>query len=199
MGNDLTPENLPKQDEPQQQMRDEVREEEQAAEFALTEDEAQRAMEFFRQEQNLMMCTIYGLVAAVVGAAVRAGVTIVTEYQIGWMSVGIGFLVARWFGGTKLGVGGLIRAYGGTAGKTLDRADIVEVAATVDVAVIHNYDDTNALQSVIAAHALTIVDTEWSEHVRVVLRVDEDVLASVLAAITDRTAGRARIEEEGAR
>ena len=93
MGNDLTPENLPKQDEPQQQMQEEVREEEQAAEFALTEDEAQRAMEFFRQEQNLMMGTIYGLIAALAGAAVWAGVTIATEYQIGWMAVGIGFLV----------------------------------------------------------------------------------------------------------
>ena len=93
MGNDLTPDNLPKQDEPQQQMRDEVREEEQAAEFALTEDEAQRAMEFFRQEQNLMMGTIYGLIAALAGAGVWAGVTIATEYQIGWMAVGIGFLV----------------------------------------------------------------------------------------------------------
>jgi hypothetical protein len=93
MSNDLTPDNLPKQAEPQQQMQDEVREEEQAAEFALTEEEAQRAMEFFRQEQNLAMGTIYGLFAALAGAAVWAGVTIATEYQIGWMAVGIGFLV----------------------------------------------------------------------------------------------------------
>ncbi len=93
MSNDLTPDNLPKQEEPQQQMQDEVREEEQAAEFALTEDEALRAMEFFRQEQNLVMGTIYGLIAALVGAAVWACVTIATEYQIGWMAVGIGFLV----------------------------------------------------------------------------------------------------------
>ena len=93
MSNDLTPDNLPKQEEPQQQMQDEVRQEEQAAEFALTEEEAQRAMEFFRQEQNLAMGTIYGLIAALVGAAVWAGVTIATEYQIGWMAVGIGFLV----------------------------------------------------------------------------------------------------------
>jgi hypothetical protein len=34
-----------------------------------------------------------GLTAAVTGAAVWAGVTVVTEYQIGWMAVGLGFLV----------------------------------------------------------------------------------------------------------
>ena len=109
MGNDLTPDKLPKQDTPQQQMQDEVREEEQAAEFALTEDEAQRAMEFFRQEQNLVMGTIYGLVAAVVGAAVWAGVTIATEYQIGWMAVGIGFLVGI---AVRAGGKGIDQAFG---------------------------------------------------------------------------------------
>ena len=93
MSNDLTPNNLPKQEEARKEHQDEVREEEQAAEFALTEGEAQRAMEFFREEQNLAMAVIYGLVAAVAGAAVWAGVTIATEYQIGWMAVGIGFLV----------------------------------------------------------------------------------------------------------
>ena len=93
MSNDLTPENLPRPKESQQDMQDELREEERAAEFALTEDEAQRAMDFFRDEQNLVMGAVYGLVAALAGAAVWAGVTIATDYQIGWMAVGIGFLV----------------------------------------------------------------------------------------------------------
>ncbi len=109
MSNDLTPDNLPKQDAPKQQMEDEVREEEQAAEFALTEEEAQRAMEFFRQEQNLVMGVIYGLFAAVAGAAAWAGVTIATEYQIGWMAVAIGFLVGI---AVRAGGKGIDQVYG---------------------------------------------------------------------------------------
>ncbi len=50
-------------------------------------------MEFFRQEQNLLVGTMAGLLAAVVGATVWAGVTVVAGYQIGWIAIGIGFLV----------------------------------------------------------------------------------------------------------
>ncbi len=43
--------------------------------------------------QNLQMAIIGGLIAGVIGAAVWAAVTVVTSFQIGWMAVGIGFLV----------------------------------------------------------------------------------------------------------
>jgi len=36
-------------------------------------------------------------------------------------------VVTRYFGGTKLGVGGLVRAYSGTTAKCLDRAGVVEL------------------------------------------------------------------------
>jgi uncharacterized YigZ family protein len=41
-------------------------------------------------------------------------------------------VVTRYFGGTKLGVGGLIRAYSGSASKSLDQAKIVEIQAKVE-------------------------------------------------------------------
>jgi len=43
--------------------------------------------------ENLPMGFMAGLVAAAVGAGLWALITIVTTYQIGWMAVGVGFLV----------------------------------------------------------------------------------------------------------
>ena len=43
--------------------------------------------------ENLPMGFMAGLVAAVIGAGLWALVTIVTGFQIGWMAVGVGFLV----------------------------------------------------------------------------------------------------------
>ncbi len=44
-------------------------------------------------EQNLPAAIGAGVVAALVGAAIWAAVTVFTNYQIGWMAVGVGFLV----------------------------------------------------------------------------------------------------------
>lgn len=53
----------------------------------------QTAWQTLRGEQNLAIGLIAGLIAALAGAAVWAALTAVTEYQIGWMAVGVGFLV----------------------------------------------------------------------------------------------------------
>lgn len=60
---------------------------------AISPQEVALAMETLRSEQKLIPGAAAGLVAALVGAGVWAGVTVATEYQIGWMAVGIGFLV----------------------------------------------------------------------------------------------------------
>jgi hypothetical protein len=91
MSNDLTPDSIPKAQEPE-----EPRQEQEPAEqpeFQISEEEAMMAMEVFRQEQNLAVGSLAGLVTAVVGAAIWAAVTVATEYQIGWMAVGVGFIV----------------------------------------------------------------------------------------------------------
>jgi hypothetical protein len=51
--------------------------------------------------QNLMLGIVGGLIGAVTGAALWAVITVMTGYQIGYMAIGIGFLVAilvRFFG-----------------------------------------------------------------------------------------------------
>lgn len=101
-------------------------------------------------------------------------------------------VVIRHFGGTKLGVGGLMRAYGGTAGMALDRARIVEVAATVELVVEHAYGDTNAVEAALAAVQATIVDAAYDAGVTLILRVEAGVADALAVALRDRTAGRVR-------
>ncbi len=60
---------------------------------AISDHQMQMAMDTLRSEQNLLVGTLAGFVASLTGAGVWALVTVVTEYQIGWMAVGIGVLV----------------------------------------------------------------------------------------------------------
>jgi hypothetical protein len=52
----------------------------------------QRYMERLRDEQNLIMGITGGLLGAAIGAVLWAVVTVLTEYQIGYMALGVGFL-----------------------------------------------------------------------------------------------------------
>jgi len=61
--------------------------------ISVSEHELQLALEKLHSEQNLPMAIVAGFLAAVAGATIWAAVTVMTEYQIGWMAIGIGFLV----------------------------------------------------------------------------------------------------------
>jgi hypothetical protein len=54
---------------------------------------AERKLQQARDDQNLSLGIFGGLCAAAAGAIIWAVITVVTDYQIGWMAVGVGFLV----------------------------------------------------------------------------------------------------------
>jgi len=51
------------------------------------------ALQTLRSEQNMFGAVLAGVASALVGAGLWAGLTIAIEYQIGWMAIGVGFLV----------------------------------------------------------------------------------------------------------
>jgi len=55
--------------------------------------ELQFALEKLRSAQSLPAAIVAGLVTALLGAGTWALITVLTEYQIGWMAIGIGFAV----------------------------------------------------------------------------------------------------------
>lgn len=102
-------------------------------------------------------------------------------------------VVSRWFGGTKLGVGGLVRAYGGCAGKALDRAPIEERVRTTRVQLVHGYPETGAVAAVLSELGLEAVATEYGVSVTLTLEVPDALVDHVRLRVPERTAGRARV------
>jgi len=104
-------------------------------------------------------------------------------------------VVLRWFGGTKLGVGGLIRAYGGCAGQALDRAELQDHVVMVQLVVVFEHRFTGDVHHVLGAHGVEVLETTWGDGVTMRLRVPLAVSRDVSRALRDRTQGQASISE----
>ncbi|HSP34846.1 MAG TPA: YigZ family protein [Thermoanaerobaculia bacterium] len=95
-------------------------------------------------------------------------------------------VVVRWFGGVKLGTGGLSRAYRETAAQTLAGSKTVErfVYATYRVTV--PFDAISAIYRLIDPPHVVLVNEEFGETNTFTIRVRQSRAAELARALTDR-------------
>ena len=103
-------------------------------------------------------------------------------------------VVSRYFGGTKLGTGGLVRAYGGAAQAALDRATIVAVIPHATIHIQHAYEDPGAIASVLNTFALQPTKSDYGTQVDLEVSVPQAQAEAFERTIRDATAARARIQ-----
>ena len=99
--------------------------------------------------------------------------------------------VSRYFGGTKLGVGGLVRAYGGAASEALDLAGTHIVIPHTRVRIAHAYEDSGSVAGVLARWQLAPVNQDYTDSVVVDVAVRSTRVDDFVTAIRDATANRA--------
>lgn len=109
-------------------------------------------------------------------------------------------VVTRYYGGTKLGTGGLIRAYGDAARQALDAARIVERVVRVPVHLRFDYGDTSPASRVLDRFDLEILQRDYSEVTEIVVGVRESKVKAFLNAfrngLGDR--GEAQVMDDAA-
>ena len=103
-------------------------------------------------------------------------------------------VVTRYFGGIKLGAGGLTRAYSHAAAIGLDAAIIAEVKRQRRLAVVISYPLLAPLAHWLQQEKISIEDTAYAGDVTLKLLLDPEKADRIQAAIADRTAGRAAFE-----
>ncbi len=99
-------------------------------------------------------------------------------------------VVTRYFGGTKLGVGGLVRAYSDTVQAALDMAELVVEHPTDTVRVFTTYEDVRVVRSLVEKYALRF-EEEYRDVVNYVAAIRSDQLEEFSAQLTDLSQGRA--------
>ena len=103
----------------------------------------------------------------------------------------------NWYGGTKLGVGGLIRAYGDAASGALDAAGEVKRTRRTLVRVSFDYGDTSP-----ALHAIGQFDIEqqapiYDERTHLTLAIRNAHVDDFRAAFVDALGGRGELRTAG--
>jgi putative IMPACT (imprinted ancient) family translation regulator len=103
-------------------------------------------------------------------------------------------VVTRYFGGVKLGKGGLVRAYSGAVQHALREARTAERVETRALRIDIPYAHVDAVRRALEQHGATIDDETFEGAVTLCVRVGEDRVDALTQALADATAGAARIQ-----
>ena len=105
-------------------------------------------------------------------------------------------VVTRWYGGIKLGAGGLVRAYGGAAAECLRRAERRALVAMSEAVVVCQFDDLGSVHAALDSWAAEKLSEEFHENgVTLRLRVPAARLDALKSHLRDATRNRVRIAE----
>ena len=100
-------------------------------------------------------------------------------------------VVTRYFGGTLLGTGGLVRAYTEAAVGAVEAANVITFTMFRNCSIEVSYSDYQKIQTVLSSFSFRTEQTDYRENVTIegrVLLPDEDAL---FEAISEQTGGRA--------
>ncbi len=90
-------------------------------------------------------------------------------------------IVIRYFGGIKLGAGGLVRAYAGASEQVLSQLEVNELVATQVRYVRCDFAQEQQIRHFCQQQGVTVVDVTYAEHVTLTLEAPEHVLADLEA------------------
>ncbi len=124
------------------------------------------------------------------GTAGRPMLTALLHAEVGEVVA----VCTRWYGGIKLGTGGLGRAYSGGVVRALESLPTVERVDRVALDVTVGYPDVDALQRLIDEDALPILDEAFGAEVRYRLGVPREEAEALERRIADLTRGEGRVE-----
>lgn len=106
-------------------------------------------------------------------------------------------VVTRYFGGTLLGTGGLVRAYAGAVKEGLAASVIAEKRPGASWLIETDYNGLGKLQYLCGQMEIPILDTMYTENVKMDMLVPQDKTEELRKKITEATNGKAGIEEKG--
>ena len=103
--------------------------------------------------------------------------------------------VVRYFGGVKLGAGGLVRAYSSSAAENLDGADIRLLEMCEEYTITVDYTGIDGVQKYLSSHTCTPLSTDYGEKVSFTVTVKKADGENFIRELVDYMQGRVSYEK----
>ena len=98
-------------------------------------------------------------------------------------------IVTRYFGGTELGTGGLVRAYSGASAEVLKNSAVVDITSAKLIEFVIDYGLLPKLQHLLLELGIIIYETEYMEKVKISILITDEVSGKFFKELTEMTAG----------
>lgn len=102
-------------------------------------------------------------------------------------------VVTRYFGGVKLGAGGLIRAYAGTTADGIKAAGLVTRLTRIKVTITVDYKHSDTLNYWLTNQQYHILDIIYDTNVHFIVPIAEENITAVETTLNDLLAGQINI------
>ena len=99
-------------------------------------------------------------------------------------------VVVRYFGGTKLGTSGLIKAYKGAAALALEKAVIVEKFITSMIVLTCNYENIGTVMNVVSSANLKILDVSYEQLIQIKIEKRQTQVHETITLIKSKMLNR---------
>lgn len=106
-------------------------------------------------------------------------------------------VVTRYFGGTLLGTGGLVRAYSQAVKEGLKNCETGVLREGRKVKLLMSYNDYGKVEHLCRTEGQELEEVIYREHVTVLMTIPEQLYENRIGKLRDASAGRLEIEELG--
>ena len=108
-------------------------------------------------------------------------------------------VVTRYFGGVKLGAGGLIRAYAGSVALAVKEIGIIEIKEQAGIQIHMTYAQYQEYGNFLKEHHLMELETNFTDQVETTIFVDKEDKEGIKAALIEFFNGKVTLTDQGLR
>ena len=108
-------------------------------------------------------------------------------------------VVTRYFGGIKLGAGGLIRAYAGSVALAVKEIGIIEIKEQAGIAIQMSYAQYQEYGNFLKEHNLMELKTNFTDQIDTIIYVDKEEKENIKSALVEFFNGKVTLTDQGLR